>query len=262
MDEPITFLVPISHVTDRLEEFFTMYEQVALAENEITILALVVFGKEDVKHCNSKANALSIKYPNAKFIIIEGSGQFARAKALDIGMKALDSNSLVFICDVDMNVDQSFLNRCRKNTIKGQQVYYPEVFKWYNKDYVYKFRMRPLRQQIARDTGQWAHYAYGMVCIYQSDYIVTGGFDTKIVGWGGEDVKFYENILKANLQVIRAPDPSITHRWHDKKCYYNDHKRYQDCLHSKAEALADKRELARYIFEIEERKESKRFFCL
>ena len=262
VDELVTFLVPINRVTDRLEEFLAMYEEVALATNEVTRLAFVVFGEEDILYCKSKAKSLSMKYPNSKYMIVEGIGEFARAKALDMGMKALDDNSLVFICDVDMNIKQSFLNRCRKNTIKGQQVYYPEMFKWYNKEYVYKFKRRPFRQQIARDTGHWAHYSYGMLCMYRSDYIVSGGFDTNIVGWGGEDVKFYENVLKANFKVIRAPDPGVSHRWHEKKCFYNDRKRYQDCLHSKSEILADRRELARYIFEVEERKETERFFCL
>ena len=262
IDELVTILVPISQVTKRLEEFFDSYEQIALRTNENTRLMLVVFGEDDINYCNAKINALSSKFPHSKFTIVQGSGEFARAKALDIGMRAMKKNNLVFICDVDVDIDQSFLNRCRRNTVVNKQVYYPEVFKWYNTNYVYKFKRKAFRQVINRDTGHWGHYSYGMLCIYQSDYIKVGGFDTRIVGWGGEDVKFYEQILKSDLQVIRAPDPGATHRWHEKKCVYTDSKRYHHCLMSKSEALADKRELARYIFEIEEKKSSERFFCL
>ena len=262
IDELVTVLVPISHVTDRLDEFLLMYENIALIEKEHTRLALVVFKEDDNVYCKSKIKAISRKYPQSKFMVIQGSGEFARAKALHQGMTVLERNSLVFISDVDMTIDEFFLNRCRRNTIKGKQAYYPEMFKWYNKDYVYKFKWIPHQQKIARDTGHWAYYSYGMLCIYQSDYMTTGGFDTRIVGWGGEDVKFYKAVLKSNLEVIRAPDPGLTHRWHDKKCVYIDHKRYQNCLSSKAEMLADRKELAQYIFEIEEKKKSVQFFGL
>ena len=262
VDEVVTFLVPINRVTERLDEFFVMYEKTVLIEEESARLALVVFEENDINYCKSKVNSMSRKYPHSKFMIIQGNGDFSRAKALHTGMNVLEEKSLVFICDVDITIEQLFLNRCRKNTIRGKQVYYPEMFKWYNTEYVYKFKRRPLRQQLARDTGHWGYYSYGMLCIYQSDYTSTEGFDIRITGWGGEDIKFFEEILKTDLKVIRAPDPGVSHRWHEKKCLYNDLKRYRDCLSSKAEMLADRRELAKYIFEIEERKSSQQFFCL
>ena len=262
VDEVVNFVVPINKVTKRLENFFQMYEQLAIKPRENTHLMLIVYGVEDLNHCNTLISKYSKNYPHARFTIIHGKGDFARAKALDAGMKILENNDLAFLCDVDMHVDTAFFGRCRRNTVKGKQVYYPEIFKWYNMDYVYKFKRRPFRPHISRDTGHWGSYSYGMLCMYKSDYIDVGGLDTRITGWGGEDVEFYERILHHKLKVIRAPDPGLTHQWHEKKCVYSDRKRYEQCLMSKAEVLAERRELARYVFEIEAKKSSEHFFCL
>lgn len=264
IDELVTLVVPVYEVADRLEKFLEMYENVALKNNENTRLVLVVYGEKDIRNCKSKLNALSISYPHSRLMMVQGIGEFSRAKALDIGLNTLEDNSLVFICDIDITITVSFLNRCRRNTIKGLQAYFPVMFKWYNFDYVYKHKAKPqYGTSITRATGHWGYYSYGMVCIYKSDYAATDGFDTSIFGWGGEDVKFFETVLKSrsNIKVFRSPDPGLTHRWHDKKCHFVDKTRYKHCLMAKAEALADKKELAQYVFDVEEKKTSQKFFC-
>lgn len=50
--------------------------------------------------------------------------------------------------------------------------------------------------------GHWVHYAYGMVCLYKSDYSAVGGFDLSRQGWGGEDVELFTKHAKSSLNVI------------------------------------------------------------
>ena len=45
------------------------------------------------------------------------------------------------------------------------------------------------------------HYGYGMTCMYSIDYQAVGGYNTSIVGWGGEDVDLYQRHVKSDLQV-------------------------------------------------------------
>lgn len=263
VDEMVTFVVPVSDVADRLDKFLEIYENLALDNNENTRLVLVVYGEDGIKHCKSKLDVLSNAYPHSKLMMVQGTGEFSRAKALDLGLNTLEDHNLVFICDIDITINVSFLDRCRRNTIRGMQVYFPVMFKWYNFDYVYKHKKRPKGRIISKANGHWGYYSYGTVCIYKSDYVATDGYDTSIYGWGGEDVKFFETVLKSSntIQVFRAPDPGLTHRWHEKKCRFVDHARYKQCISSKMENLADKKELAQYIFDIEEKKVSQKFFC-
>ena len=262
-EEKVNFIIPLSKVKKRLNVFLKMYEKAFLKTHENTRLILSVYGEEDVHYVSSRVNSYVKKYTDAEFTVVRGKGEFTRSLALDTGMSVLEDHELAFFCDVDMDVSSAFVDRCRQNSIRGKTVYYPEVFKQYKMDYVYKFKKKPSGAvPIQRDTGHWAYYAYGMVCIYKSDYKSVGGLDTSFTGWGGEDVEFFERILTNRLEVFRAPDPGLIHRWHSAECDYNDSQRLESCLMSMAESLAERRELARYVLSIDDSSAESRKPCL
>ena len=246
----INFIVPISNVNERFKVFMTMYEECCLKQDANLRLVLVIYGEEDVAFVKEIIQPFIDKYKKAKITIIEGSGVFSRGRALHLGMAGLTPEELAFHCDVDMTVLTSFLQRCRKNTIRGRRVYYPEFFKLYNLDYVYIGRPRPKKIPLKRQHGHWASYSFGMLCIYKSDYDEVGGMDTSIVGWGEEDVKFYDMVLKKqHLEVFRVPDTGLTHRWHEKMCPDSlSLEQRKHCYSSRAENLADRIQLANYIY--------------
>ena len=249
--ETVNIVVPISGMIDRVKQFFRMYEKISLMQDEKTRLILVVYGEEVLVYCKNQVKYYADRYPHAQFTIISNKGKFTRARALNTGMSMLHDNDLAFLCDIDIEIREGSLDRCRRNTIANQQVYYPEVFKWYNMDYVYKLKTRRPHQYIARDMGHWGYYGYGMVCIYKRDFVESGGLNTDIVGWGGEDTEYYNRIIH-KFKVFRAPDPGLVHQWHDKNCHHLHGNQRRDCYFSKSETLADKRELASYIFKLEE----------
>lgn len=246
----INFIVPISNVNERFKEFMTMYENCCLKQDTGLNLVLVVYGVSDLVFVKDVIGPFLKKYKKGKITVIEGTGVFSRGRALHLGMSSLSSEELAFHCDVDMTIQTPFLSRCRKNTIRGKRVYYPEFFKWYNLDYVYINRPRPKKIPLKRQHGHWASYSFGMLCIYKSDYDEVGGMDTKIIGWGEEDVKFYEMVLKKKyLEVFRVPDTGLTHRWHEKQCPKSlSEEQSKHCFSSRAENLADRIQLADYIY--------------
>ena len=247
----INMIVPIAKVNDRFRDFMFMYESLALETREHVNLVLCVFGQEDVLFVTSVVDGYRTKYPDAIITILEGKGNFSRGKALDLGFSYLEPTQLAFICDVDMRVTHSFLQRCRRNAIRGARVYYPEFFKLYNLDYVYWQRERPPVVTLKREHGHWAYYSFGMLCIYKSDYTAVGGMDTNIEGWGDEDVHFFQKVVRKRLDVLRAPDTGLSHRWHDKICAKSlSRKQLKHCYSSQSENLADRKELAKYIFQL------------
>jgi hypothetical protein len=253
MNETIHFIVPITRVTTRFEEFLKMYEKLVLLPQEKVHLVLSVYGEDDVQQIKENLTLYYKKFPKAEITIVQGFGEFSRAKALDLGMSKLHDDNLAFFCDVDMKIDPKFLVKCRRNTRQRHSVYYPEVFKLYNRKYVYRNGWHPRKHSISREQGHWGYYAYGMLCIYKSDYKAVGGLDVAMVGWGGEDVDLYERVLRSGLDVLRSPDSSLIHNWHSKSCkMQSSSKMLEHCLMSQSEVLADRRELARYIFDIQD----------
>lgn len=249
VDTTIHFIVPMSNVNERFKHFMENYEDVVLKPRENANLLLSVYGAEDVKYVRSVLQPYSETYPTANMIVIEGQGEFSRSRALNLGMMQLRLEDLAFLCDVDMDISSPFLNRCRRNAIMGKRVYYPEFFKMYNMDYVYYNRPKPDRYMIKRSHGHWTFYSFGMLCIYKSDYHMVGGLNTNIVGWGEEDVNFFEQVLRRRLEVLRAPDTALRHRWHEKFCPSSlNENQYKHCLSSRGENLADRIELATFIY--------------
>ena len=246
----INFIVPVSNVHERFKEFMNMYEGCCLKQDTGLHLILVVYGENDIDFVKEVIRPFLVKYKKAKISVVEGSGVFSRGRALHLGMSSLTPEELAFHCDVDMTIQTPFLQRCRKNTIRGKRVYYPEFFKLYNLDYLYINRPRPKTIPLKRKHGHWASYSFGMLCIYKSDYDEVGGMDTSIIGWGEEDVKFFKMVLKKkNLEVFRVPDTGLTHRWHEKQCPKSLSKEQKKhCISSRGENLADRIELATYIY--------------
>ena len=248
----IEFVVPLNNVDTRLNEFLKMYTDLCLKTSEKCGLNLVVYGKQDT--VKSSVEELKRRYPTMKLNVIYNSGKFSRGRALDAGIKQLSSSDLIFICDVDMMIERSFLRHCRRNTIQGSRVYYPEFFRYYDMKYVYKFSTMPKTRSISRREGHWDIYSFGMLCIYKSDFAITDGYDLKIEGWGKEDVLLVKDVMKHKLDVFRAPDPFLTHRFHEKTCSKTlPRDQFAQCQGSKSEDVADKKQLAEYVFYLEKR---------
>ena len=249
----IDFVVPLSNVNNRFVEFMKTYEDLCLRESEKCRLNLVVYGNKDLASIKSNLTLYQTKYPGAQFNIIPGKDKFSRGRALHIGISHLQKSDLAFTCDVDMTIDKGFLNRCRRNTIESRRVYYPVVFKYYDMDYVYRFEPKPIHgYDISRKHGHWCTYGYGMLCIYKSDYDEVGGYDATIEGWGGEDVLLADQVIKKGYEMMRAPDPGLSHRYHPKVCSKKLSKdQYDQCLSSRNEDIADRRRLADNIYYLE-----------
>ena len=249
--ETVHVVVPLGNVTDRFQSFLSTYEKEFLVHEESVHLVLAVYGEEDINLTMQATQQLTRKYPTSKFTIVKGKDAFTRAKAFEGGMGVLGNNDLAFLCDVDLNVNRKFLQRCRRSAIQGKMVYFPEMFKLYNMNYVYRHRKPPRKIELTRKHGFWEYYSYGMACMYKSDYST---MDQSLVGWGGEDVDFIAKTLKKKLEVFRAPDTALVHRWHSNPCKNTrDSDSHYHCMFSAMRTYADRTDLARYVLELEDK---------
>ena len=238
--EWINLIISLSGRVDTFVQFMEMFVEQCIEKDGKVFLTIVYFGEEGKEEVMEilKKTADEHNYENYRFI--ERDESFSRGVGLLAGAEAwIDGNVLLFFCDVDVTFKPGFLDRCRLNTTPGSKVYYPIVFSLYNPSIVYSASgvVPSWREQLVlkRDNGFWRTFGFGMTCMYRSDFLFMRGFDTKIQGWGMEDVKLYRKIVQSNLNVIRAPDPGIFHMWHEKSC---DPRlplaQYNMCLGSKA----------------------------
>jgi len=98
------------------------------------------------------------------------------------------------------------------------------------------------------DVGYWRQSGYGILSVYNSDFLDTGGFDLEIRGWGREDVDLVDRFIARNVSVFRVVDTGLVHIFHSISCDPSlDAAQYQMCLGSKAHSYASVKKLASFI---------------
>ncbi len=253
-NEWINLIMPLAGRLDTLEIFLEMFTEACIEKDKRVFLTIVYFGEEDKEQAKEMLEKVAADNHYTHYKFIERSDEFSRGRGLLAGAEAWDQGSvLMFFCDVDVFFEATFLDHCRLNAAPGSKVYYPIVFSLYNPAIVYggEYEVPSWREQLVltRDSGFWRTFGFGMTCMYRSDFLFMRGFDTKIQGWGFEDVKLYRKFIQSNLDVVRSPDGTIFHIWHEKHC--DPHlppDQYNMCLGSKAVGEASHTQLGMLAF--------------
>ena len=245
------FIVPLREKYEELRRFLGSLKEAFLIHNEPVAVVVVYFPESSTprKHIR-RINELKLEFPQTKIVWLEIPGKFNRAKGLQKGAEHVGEDSLIFFSDVDLDFRREFVYRCRGNTIKGKQVYMPQVFSQYNPDIVYFNNTRPGTNFVYTKTdGLWRIYGYGSVCIYGSDVTAAGGLNTTIEGWGLEDTDFASRVVQHGLTIFRAPDPGIVHVYHEHvPCDKSlGHKQRFQCVQATASTYAPKAKTVDYL---------------
>ncbi|KAI0559599.1 Glycosyltransferase family GT7 [Gracilaria domingensis] len=249
-ESPIYIVVPY---TGRVEQLQSFYDNLKDLVAEGLNLRVVVSTHGGAVHLLSAAETLremQIGITEGEFAdghrvqVVETTGDhfgnFSRSKALLDGSQYVPSDALMFFCDVDMLIKKEFFDNCRYNTQQNYQVYYPIVYSMY-----------PYGYKVEKEHGYWRSGAYGMLCVYKSDFETTEAWalhekQKKLVGWGFEDVTLHQEFMNhPRISIFQAIEPNLLHRWHPKYCEFNRH--IVACLGTVFRNLGSKRFLASLI---------------
>lgn len=238
----VNVIVPLSGRLATFKQYLSFFLPMTKTDKFVH-LTVVYFGEDGRREAEDMLKMAALVHNFEHYTFLFKNEVFSRGAGLQAGAKSWDSGDvLLLFCDVDIYFYSDFLNRCRLNSVPTSKVYYPIVFSLFNPNLVYNGRVFPsLREQliISPETGIWRSFGFGMACMYRSDFMAIKGFHNRIEGWGGEDVILYRHLIGSNIEVVRAPDPSIFHIWHDKVCNSSlSTKQYNMCIGSKLKSDA------------------------
>uniref|UniRef100_K7GET4 Hexosyltransferase n=1 Tax=Pelodiscus sinensis TaxID=13735 RepID=K7GET4_PELSI len=224
-DKKIHILVPLTGRYDIFLRFMENFEKTCVIPRQNVKLAVILFssdsGQDSSKH-RELIKEYHNKYPKADMTLIPMTGEFSRGLGLEIASSQFD------------------------NTIQGQQVYYPIIFSQYDPKVIYGGNPPADSNFVfTKKTGFWRDYGFGITCIYKSDLLSAGGFDTSIQGWGLEDVDLFTKVITSGLKAFRSQEVGVVHVFHPVQCDPNlDPKQYKMCLGSRASTFASTMQLA------------------
>ncbi|KAL6435518.1 hypothetical protein ACFW04_005474 [Cataglyphis niger] len=248
----INFIVPLSGRYEIFQRFLQNYEDICLTNGEKTSLLVVLYQHKSENSFNKTIDLieqLKYKYRTASVEILPISGDFSRARALDLGVSKLQADDLMLFIDVDIVFTSSALNRIRLNTLPGRRMYFPIVFSQYDPKVVYGDAGKQDKFTINEISGHWRQYGFGIVSLYKRDYHTLGGLDLSIQGWGKEDVEFFEKAVKSDLDVFRAADRHLVHVYHEIECSRElSSLQLSMCIGSKTDTYAGVETLANMIY--------------
>lgn len=182
-------------------------------------LVVVLYTSEDERMNRATIDELRRSFVRVEVIEMDDA-PFSRGVALMKGAERVPSDGLMFFTDVDMLFTCDALHRVRLNTILNAQVYFPIVFSEFSPEsWSENDRLLADAFHYGRRRGYFRHFGYGLAALYKADLVAIGGFDTKIEGWGLEDVDLFEKVVKSRtLRVIRSPEPGLVHIYHPIHC--------------------------------------------
>ncbi|XP_039310722.1 chondroitin sulfate synthase 1 isoform X2 [Solenopsis invicta] len=248
----INFILPLSGRYEIFQRFLQNYEDICLTSGEKTSLLVVLYQHKSENTFNKTIDLieqLKYKYRSASIEVLPVSGDFSRARALDLGVSKLQADDLMLFIDVDIVFTGSALNRIRLNTLPGRRIYFPIVFSQYDPKVVYGDARKQDKFTINEISGHWRQYGFGIVSLYKSDYRTVGGLDLSIQGWGKEDVEFFEKAVKSDLDVFRSADRHLVHVYHEIECSNElSNLQLSMCIGSKADTYAGVETLANMIY--------------
>lgn len=275
----IVFVLPLAGRFQTYLRFLRNFEQTCLQHPETqTELLVILFDGGSDSHPQSFVDELAqlqAKYTKATMNVIQVDGNFSRGIALNRAIHSdhIQMDDIIFFIDVDITFKRTSIERVRLNTVRHKQAYFPIVFGQYDPSV---WQTAPIADEFGEDretdlhsdTGYFRQFGFGICAMYKADILHPGinGFE-EISGWGLEDVRFLEKIVKLepmpllamlkrqngsataeplSLHVFRAPDPTLVHVYHDVSCDRSlSESQYTMCLGTKASTIGSLRYIER-----------------
>ena len=203
-------LVMSGEEVELLEAFMKMLGAV-LDESQIGINLLVVKMRSEEEKGAKKTDSLvetilhsyERQYLRASFSVVTSPYILSRSHGLALALHEVKPTDILFLADLHLHFNESFLERCRALPLQGQQVYYPIAFT--------RSASSNTSTQISADVGHWLVKSVGVGCIYAADVL------TSVQTEGGKGIpkevdtaELYRSLLEKGYEMIRGVDDGLT----------------------------------------------------
>ncbi|XP_065896500.1 chondroitin sulfate synthase 3-like isoform X2 [Dysidea avara] len=234
-------LVVLVHIDEHTNhtQFFLLFEKACLQRSLTVSLRVALTPYDGSNDVIDQITLLQSRYPSHN-ITYEVTTRPNRGHALHLIVPKEDQQRLLLFLDPNYLLTETFIDHCLMNAIPKKQVYFPVIFSLFNTAIANSLNI-PRKSLVSPETGFWNKYNYQVVCIYHSDYISVGGFNTTMQS--GEDVAFFEKIRQSPLGIFRALEPYLVRPFTQRSCHGLSETEQVTCLNAVMDTVGSRRQL-------------------
>lgn len=206
--------------------------------------------KQTINYFINKQNDQEVKI---RWLAMNSNSSFiSEFEIIDRVVRDFPSNALLAIGTIGMELEQDYLNRVRMNTIQGWQVFFPISYWQYKQNLAYEQEPYPSTVEFGQKYGHFDVNSYEHSSFYVYDYLVGRKLLSSTEIKQGQLLDMF--LKNPRIHVFRATDPALRNRWKNISCPTHLHgDRYFKCLQRRSESLASRAQLAKLIFEQQEK---------
>ena len=220
----VTIAIVITmELEDELKAFMKRLGQRVLVQDQRLDLIVVNMRTEGDRQVSKKStldttslesilHSYQAQYLRASFRIISSPYILSRAHGLALVLHEVRPTDILFLADLHLSFDASFLDRCRNIPLQGQQVYYPIPFA---NESVEMGIFNGTRQGLLPQAGHWLVKSHGLSCMYAADVLSSTQQGGKGVPKEVDTAELYQGLLKNDYQVIRSVDSGLWRKQSD-----------------------------------------------
>ena len=211
------FLSP--DLLEAFQGFMKMLSVVLEHDQDIGLYAVVmastnqpVDGGKNLMDPKSILSLYQSKYPRANFRVIDSPHVLSRAHGITIVARACKPEEALFLADLGLEFDTSFIQRCRSFPLLGQQAYFPSLFSKYSPSLLASMNHTLMEERISQHAGHWMTWSHSVACLHAGDLLGGTATDHAI-----DMEAVYKSLVERGYQVIQGVDKGLKRR-HAERC--------------------------------------------
>ena len=208
-----------SEHTGRLQQFMSRLETVLEHDQRINLVAVQMRSaaeRQKPRRTQNVIDAKSIlslyrtKYQSASFTVLDSPALLSRSHGIAVVLRESRPSEMLFLADLDLEFDESFLDRCRSLPLQGQQAYYPVVFSQSSPSVLASLNHSLLEGSVSRHSGHWLVGSYSTACVYAAD-LLAASTQSELKGIINEvdTLEVYKTLVERGYEIIRGPDKQL-----------------------------------------------------
>lgn len=201
-------LVVTADQLDTLETFMKQLARVLDQDQRLDLIVVRMRTERDRQQAKKDTtdsaldtllHSYETKYLRASFTAVDSPYILSRSHGLALVLHEIKPTDILFLADLYLTFNTSFLERCRSLPLQGQQAYYP-----------IPFAMNSNGIAVSSELGHWLVKSHGVGCVYAADILSSiQTAEGKGIPKEIDSEKLYKRLLLRDYELIRSVDSGL-----------------------------------------------------